>query len=93
MSKIQSLSEPWDGLHTGDEIETLSNSIKRMETDIQDYYRNLMEAKNDLETAKEHAEVYKREANIDFLTGLNNKRAYDLEVAELEKNNNQYENK
>jgi diguanylate cyclase (GGDEF)-like protein len=55
-----------------------------MEQDIKDYYDNLMETRNDLETAKEHAEVYKREANIDPLTGLSNKRAYEIAITDLE---------
>ena len=78
------------GIHTGDEIETLAESMKRMEKDIKEYYDNLMETKSDLETAKEHAEIYKREANIDPLTGLLNKRAYDLAVADLEKTDKPY---
>ena len=77
-------------IHTGDEIEALASSMKRMDNDIKDYYNNLMATKNDLETVKEHAEEYKREANIDYLTGLKNKRAYDLEIEELDKDNSQY---
>ena len=41
---------------------------------------------NDLEIVKEHAEVLKREANIDTLTNLYNKRAYNIETENLEKN-------
>lgn len=71
-------------IHTGDEIQTLADSMKRMEKDIKDYYDNLMETRSDLETAKEHAEVYRREANIDPLTGLSNKRAYEIAITDLE---------
>ena len=77
-------------IHTGDEIETLANSMKRMEQDIKNYYDNLMETRSDLKTAREHAEIYKREANIDPLTELLNKRAYDLAVADLEKTERPY---
>ena len=77
-------------IRTGDEIQTLAESMKRMEKDIKEYYNNLMETKSDLETAREHAETYKREANIDSLTGLLNKRAYDLAVADLEKTDKPY---
>jgi len=77
-------------IHTRDEIEFLAESMKRMEKDMKEYYDNLMETKSDLETAKEHAETYKREANIDPMTGLLNKRAYDLAVADLEKTDKPY---
>ena len=73
-------------IHTGDEIETLADSIKCMERDIKDYYNHLLATMNDLETVKEHAEVLKREANIDTLTNLYNKRAYNIETENLEKN-------
>lgn len=71
-------------IHTRDEVQTLSDSMKRMEQDIRDYYDNLMATRNDLETAKEHAEVYRREANIDPLTGLSNKRAYEITMTDIE---------
>ena len=71
-------------IRSRDEIQTLSDSMKRMEQDIKDYYDNLMATRNDLETAKEHAEVYRREANIDPLTGLSNKRAYEIAITDLE---------
>ncbi len=77
-------------IRTGDEIEKLADSIKRMEQDIKDYYNNLLKTKNDLEEAREDAETFKREANIDPLTGLRNKRAYDFAVAELDKGNDPY---
>lgn len=72
-------------IHTGDEIEALADSMKRMERDIKEYYDNLLATRNDLETAREHVEVLNREASIDSLTGLRNKRAYDLAVADLER--------
>ena len=77
-------------IHTGDEIEKLSNSMKRMERYINDYYNNLMQTKTDLEEAREDAETFKREASIDPLTNIYNKRAYDLAVAELDKNGDPY---
>lgn len=77
-------------IHTGDEIEKLADSMKRMEQDIKDYYNNLLQIRNDLEEAREHAETFKREANIDPLTNIRNKRAYDLAVAELDEDSNPY---
>ena len=77
-------------IHTGDEIEKLADSIKRMERDIKDYYSNLLKTKNDLEEAREDAEVFKREASIDALTGVYNKRAYDVAAAGLDQNREPY---
>lgn len=77
-------------IHTGDEIEALAASMKRMERDIKEYYDNLLETKNDLEIAREHAHAFEREANIDPLTNLRNKRAYDLAVTELDKSDKPY---
>ena len=77
-------------IHTGDEIEKLANSIKQMEQYIKDYNNNLMQTKNDLEEAREDAETFKREASIDPLTNINNKRAYDLTAAELDQNSEPY---
>ena len=77
-------------IRTGDEIETLANSMKRMEEDIQAYYNDLLATTNDLEKARRHAETFKREANIDPLTNLRNKRAYDLAVADLNESGDPY---
>lgn len=77
-------------IHTGDEIENLSNSMKQMERDIKDYYDNLMTTRSDLASAKESAETYRLEAIIDPLTGIRNKRAYDLKIAEIENDRREY---
>ena len=77
-------------IHTGDEIEKLADSMKRMEQYIKDYYSNLMQTRNDLEEAREDAETFKREAIIDPLTNICNKRAYDLAVAELDQTGEPY---
>lgn len=70
-------------IHTGDEIETLAESLKRMDKDIKDYYDNMIAARQDVQ-------IFKREANIDTLTGLGNKRAYDLAIEETEKGKKPY---
>ena len=77
-------------IHTGDEIEKLAVSMRRMERYIKDYYNNLMQTKNDLEEARGDAETFKREASIDPLTNIYNKRAYDMAVAELDQNSDPY---
>lgn len=77
-------------IHTGDEIENLSNSMKQMEKDIKDYYDNLMTTRSDLVSAKKNAEAYRRESIIDPLTGIRNKRAYDSAVTNAIENNRDF---
>ena len=77
-------------IRTGDEIELLAESMKRLEKDVREYYGNLLATRSDLETTREQAKEYKREANIDPLTGVQNKRAYDLAAAKLDDGNTPY---
>ena len=67
-------------IHTGDEIETLSNSMKQMEQNINDHITKILETTQTLISTKEHAEEMDRVANIDALTKVRNKRAYDIEI-------------
>ena len=57
-------------IHTGDEIETLAQSMAFMEKDIEDYISSLTETKDQLNTTREYA-------YYDALTGVRNKRAYN----------------
>lgn len=66
-----------------DEIGTLAASMVQMEADIDGYITNLKRTSNDLISAREHAEQMDRAANIDALTKVRNKRAYDIEVQRL----------
>ncbi len=79
-------------IHTGDEIETLAESMSKMEEDISSYVASLLSARsdlastrNELKESKEYAEEMERNANIDALTGLRNKRSYETATAELNK--------
>ena len=72
-------------IHTGDEIQELADSMKRMEKDIHDYYETLLKAKQELVSTKEEADSMNRLANLDALTGVRNKRAYNTEAERLEK--------
>ena len=63
-------------IHTKDEIENLSESIKKMEHDINNYVSNYLAANEELHTTKELA--YK-----DALTGVRNKMSYDMMVEEI----------
>ena len=67
----------------GDEIGILADSMAHMEEDIDGYIDNLERTTNDLISAREHAQQMDRAANIDALTKVRNKRAYDIEVQRL----------
>jgi diguanylate cyclase (GGDEF)-like protein len=71
------------GIHTGDEIETLTNSMALMEKDIEDYILSLTETRDQLNTTREYAEEMDRIAYYDALTGVRNKRAYEYSLEEL----------
>jgi diguanylate cyclase (GGDEF)-like protein len=71
-------------IHTGDEIEALSNSMKQMEQNINDHITKILETTQTLISTKERAEEMDRAANIDALTKVRNKRAYDVEIARVE---------
>ena len=70
-------------IHTGDELEVLSNSMKQMEHNINEQIAKILDTTNKLITTKEHAEAMDRAANIDALTKVRNKRAYDVEVERI----------
>lgn len=73
-----------------DEIGILAESMARMEADINDYIDNLERTTGDLLSAREHAEQLNRIANIDPLTKVRNKRAFDVELARLEESTQPY---
>lgn len=70
-------------IHTGDEIETLSNSMKQMEQNINDHINKILETTQTLISTREHADEMDRAANIDALTKVRNKRAYDIEIERI----------
>jgi len=70
-------------LSRNDEIGTLADSMALMETEIGKYIDNLEKMTNDLIAARENAEQFNRIANIDPLTMVRNKRAYDIEAGRL----------
>ena len=72
-------------IKTGDELEQLLDAMKRMEKDLQDYVNNMYAARKELLNTKEEAENMNRLANVDALTGVRNKRAYDTEIERLER--------
>lgn len=63
-------------IRTRDEIEDLSNSMKKMEGDINKYIIDLLSTHSKLEGAEKKADEMKSLADKDALTGVYNKRAY-----------------
>ena len=63
-------------IKTGDEIEELANSMKKMEGDIHHYINDLLSTTSKLEGAEKKATEMKSLADKDALTGVSNKRAY-----------------
>ncbi|MBR0380769.1 MAG: diguanylate cyclase [Mogibacterium sp.] len=70
-------------IRTGDEIEALADSMKQMEQNINDHIASILDATTKLIATREHADAMDRAANIDALTKIRNKRAYDLETERL----------
>ena len=71
-------------IKTGDEIEKLLNAMKQTEKDLNKYFSNMLQAKEELRFTKEEVENMNRIANIDALTGVRNKRAYNKETERLD---------
>lgn len=70
-------------IHTGDEVETLADSMSKMEEDINDHIRTLLSVRNQLKDTQGYAEEMARDANKDYLTGVRNRRAYETEIGKL----------
>ncbi len=70
-------------IHTGDEIETLSISMKQMEENINEHLEKILETTEALRTTRQHADEMDRAANIDAMTKVRNKRAYDVEIGRI----------
>ena len=77
--------DAFSGMKTkrSDEIGVLANSMTQMAKDIDGYV-------NDLVSARERADQMDRAANIDSLTKVRNKRAYDVEVDRLNRKTQPY---
>ena len=72
-------------IHTGDEIEALYHSMERMEQDINNHISDLKHMTEDLMQARSHAEYMDHVANIDALTKVRNRRAYEIDVERMNK--------
>ncbi|MBQ7583729.1 MAG: GGDEF domain-containing protein [Lachnospiraceae bacterium] len=71
-------------IHTGDEIETLSDSMKQMERDINEHIANLTATMEELRETRAEADRMDKMASRDALTGVRNRRAYDEETKAME---------
>jgi len=72
-------------IHTGDELEELSNSMKLMEQNINDHIAKILDTTSKLAATTKRAEEMDRAANIDPLTKVRNRRAYDMEANRLDR--------
>ncbi len=70
-------------IQTGDELEMLAGSMKQMEQNINEHITEILKTTNELIETRQHAEEMDRAANIDALTKVRNKRAYDLEITRI----------
>lgn len=73
-----------------DEIGILADSMSHMETEISGYIENLEKMTNDLISAREHAKQLNTVANIDPMTQVSNKRAYNTAAARLNEGTKPY---
>ena len=72
-------------IRTGDEIESLYNSMVQMEHDVDTYIDNLVETREKLDYTRMEADYMSDLARTDALTGIRNKLAYDQEATILQR--------
>ena len=72
-------------IKTGDEIEVLAESMKKLEGDLNDQIENLFAARQELISTREHADIMSEMANRYALTGIRNKRGYETEIQRINK--------
>ncbi len=72
-------------IKSNDEIKTLTDSMKKMEDELNQHIAKLFTANNELLISKDEADKMKILATKDALTGIRNKTAYDYEIAKEEK--------
>ena len=66
-----------------DEIGVLTESMKKMETDINNYFIGLETTKQELGVVREESEAIREMANKNGLTGVRNKNAYNTEIEDI----------
>ena len=71
-------------IHTGDEIEALSDSIVSMVEDVREYAEDLLEKEGQISDMKEYVNKMDVLAYRDSLTGAGNKAAYEKAAKRLD---------
>lgn len=71
-------------IHTGDELESLADSMQQMEREIRDHIETLTATMEELRETREEADRMDMMANMDALTGVRNRRAYDEEAKSID---------
>jgi diguanylate cyclase (GGDEF)-like protein len=71
-------------IHTNDEVESLANSMKQMEQDMNDNIARLLSTSKELTSTRKEKEQLSTIAKRDALTGVRNKYSYDEELAILQ---------
>ena len=74
------------GIHTENEVESLSDAISQMTDDIKIYAKNIAEAKNKISHLQQDANKLGVIAYQDSLTHVKNKAAYDKAIEVLNEN-------
>jgi diguanylate cyclase (GGDEF)-like protein len=72
-------------IDSADEIGVLTESMKKMESDINNYIVGLVTTKQELGAVREESEAIREMASKDSLTGVRNKNAYNTEIEEVTK--------
>ena len=70
-------------VNSHDEIRELADSMKMMEYELNEYISNLLRTREQLVVTRERAELMSDIANKDALTGLRNKRAYEVDTERI----------
>ncbi len=70
-------------IHTGDEIEELAETMKEMEQDVHRYFSKFRSTKAELQEKSDEVETMNKLANMDALTGVRNKRAFQTQAERL----------
>ena len=67
-------------IKSSDEIGVLTESMKKMESDINKYFSGLEATRQELGAVREESRVIREMANSDALTGVRNKYSYNKEI-------------
>lgn len=71
-------------VHTNDELEELTDSMKQMEKDLNSHIKSLLQTTRELKNTREKADQMTKLAQKDALTGVRNKTAYLKEIKDLD---------